>query len=331
MRARRAWWGRVRGVQVTVSIVRRYASTFAHVLELQRALSRERAAHTRVRGEYKRLGADVDAALRVAGAGLGVDVVEVVEDLACELREARAVGERAGAEVRELRGRVAALAAQAAGTVVSPVPMVLNCPACGARHVDRGEYASRPHHTHACQTCGVCWRPGVASTVGVQFLPGFRDDAEAASAVEACNGLVGIAEELLEAELRLAAGEIGLLEYETRRASCIARARGAREARGSARGPASLTAPVDALGRPIVVPIPLAALSVGAVAPLTVDGGGAVAPLTAGTLEREGVGKYVASFPVGGPEHVLVAEDSEGAVSLTFAPGDLRADVRGPR
>ena len=58
----------------------------------------------------------------------------------------------------------------------APVPMLLVCPACGERHIDVGDFATRPHHTHACQTCGTCWRPAVADTVGVQFLPGFKDE-----------------------------------------------------------------------------------------------------------------------------------------------------------
>jgi rubredoxin len=58
----------------------------------------------------------------------------------------------------------------------APVPMVLTCPVCGARHIDKGEFAVKPHHTHACQACGLCWRPAVVPTVGVQFLPGFKDE-----------------------------------------------------------------------------------------------------------------------------------------------------------
>ncbi len=54
------------------------------------------------------------------------------------------------------------------------VPMLLWCPA-GHRHVDEGEYATKPHHTHACQTCGIVWRPALVPTVGVQFLPGFKN------------------------------------------------------------------------------------------------------------------------------------------------------------
>ncbi len=57
-----------------------------------------------------------------------------------------------------------------------PIPMLLNCPSCGARHIDQGEFSTKPHHTHACQSCGMVWRPAIEPTVGVQFLPGFKDD-----------------------------------------------------------------------------------------------------------------------------------------------------------
>lgn len=56
-----------------------------------------------------------------------------------------------------------------------PIPMLLLCPECRHRHVDEGEFAIRPHHTHACQECGWVWRPAVVDTVGVRFLPGFKD------------------------------------------------------------------------------------------------------------------------------------------------------------
>lgn len=55
------------------------------------------------------------------------------------------------------------------------IPMLLWCPECGERHVDVGVFATKLHHTHACQRCGHCWRPAVVATCGVQFLPGFRD------------------------------------------------------------------------------------------------------------------------------------------------------------
>lgn len=39
-----------------------------------------------------------------------------------------------------------------------------------------GEFATKPHHTHSCQFCGLTWRPAVVCTVGVRFLPGFRNE-----------------------------------------------------------------------------------------------------------------------------------------------------------
>ncbi len=60
----------------------------------------------------------------------------------------------------------------------APTPMILFCPSCSARHIDAGVFATKPHHTHACQRCGVVWRPAVVDTVGVAFLPGFKDTPE---------------------------------------------------------------------------------------------------------------------------------------------------------
>lgn len=57
-----------------------------------------------------------------------------------------------------------------------PLPLILTCPSCGGRHVDKGLFATKPHHTHACQHCGLTWRPAIEPTVGVQFLPGFKDE-----------------------------------------------------------------------------------------------------------------------------------------------------------
>ncbi len=59
-----------------------------------------------------------------------------------------------------------------------PIPMILHCPECSKRHIDAGEFATRPHHTHACQHCGLVWRPAVVPTVGVRFLPGFKDETK---------------------------------------------------------------------------------------------------------------------------------------------------------
>lgn len=58
--------------------------------------------------------------------------------------------------------------------VAQPIPMRLTCPDCRALHIDEGEFATKPHHTHSCQECGLTWRPAVVHTVGVRFLPGFK-------------------------------------------------------------------------------------------------------------------------------------------------------------
>lgn len=55
------------------------------------------------------------------------------------------------------------------------VPIILNCPGCGERHIDEGEFAEKPHHTHACQGCGLVWRPAKINTHGVRFLPGYKN------------------------------------------------------------------------------------------------------------------------------------------------------------
>lgn len=59
---------------------------------------------------------------------------------------------------------------------VKPIPMRLHCPECGTLHIDAGEFATKVHHTHACQSCGMVWRPAVVPTVGVQFLPGLKNE-----------------------------------------------------------------------------------------------------------------------------------------------------------
>lgn len=68
-----------------------------------------------------------------------------------------------------------AIIAQRAELSPAPIPMLLWCPECGTRHIDQGEFAEKRHHTHACQSCGHVWRPAIHDTVGVKFLPGFKD------------------------------------------------------------------------------------------------------------------------------------------------------------
>ena len=64
----------------------------------------------------------------------------------------------------------------ACGAMLMPIALRLNCPACGELHIDEGELATKPHHTHSCQKCGLTWRPAVVHTVGVRFLPGFKNE-----------------------------------------------------------------------------------------------------------------------------------------------------------
>ena len=68
-----------------------------------------------------------------------------------------------------------ALPPRAPAAAEQPIPMLLWCPECTERHIDLGAFATKPHHTHACQSCGHVWRPAIVPTCGVQFLPGFKD------------------------------------------------------------------------------------------------------------------------------------------------------------
>lgn len=56
-------------------------------------------------------------------------------------------------------------------TAPSPIPMVLACPMCHVWHIDKDEWATRPHKTHLCSRCGALFRPANVPTVGVVALP----------------------------------------------------------------------------------------------------------------------------------------------------------------
>jgi hypothetical protein len=38
-----------------------------------------------------------------------------------------------------------------------PMPARLHCLKCGARHLDVGEWAKKPHRRHTCAMCGFKW------------------------------------------------------------------------------------------------------------------------------------------------------------------------------
>lgn len=59
----------------------------------------------------------------------------------------------------------------------TPISMRLCCEACGKLHIDEGEFRTKVHHTHTCQYCGLTWRPAKEATVGVQWIPGFKNAA----------------------------------------------------------------------------------------------------------------------------------------------------------
>lgn len=72
------------------------------------------------------------------------------------------------------------------GAGPAPMKQIIFCPLtaacecgrprmCGARHLDEGEFADKPHHTHSCQTCGGSFRLQREHTVGVAFIPGFKN------------------------------------------------------------------------------------------------------------------------------------------------------------
>lgn len=66
-------------------------------------------------------------------------------------------------------------------TAMTPIDMVLHCPACGLQHIDEGEgegddgatvsrndvWTNPPHRSHLCHGCGHVWRPADVPTNGV--------------------------------------------------------------------------------------------------------------------------------------------------------------------
>lgn len=78
-------------------------------------------------------------------------------------------------EIGELKRKEMALRT-ALDEAKKPIQMRLPCPFCHKLHIDDGEFTIKPHHTHACQNCGMVWRPAIINTVGVQFLPGFKNE-----------------------------------------------------------------------------------------------------------------------------------------------------------
>lgn len=55
---------------------------------------------------------------------------------------------------------------------MTPIDMLLFCPACKAQHIDApGEdWSNPPHATHKCAYCGLLWRPSNSPTNGVRMI-----------------------------------------------------------------------------------------------------------------------------------------------------------------
>lgn len=75
-------------------------------------------------------------------------------------------------------------------TEPEPIPMLLYCPCCNKRHLDVGPFATKPHTTHSCQNCGLTWKPAQVPTVGVEFLPGYKNADDPKDEVETLRQLL---------------------------------------------------------------------------------------------------------------------------------------------
>lgn len=55
-----------------------------------------------------------------------------------------------------------------------PIPMILHCPRCHAKHIDAPQpekgWSNPPHRSHECQSCQFVWRPADVPTVGVDKI-----------------------------------------------------------------------------------------------------------------------------------------------------------------
>lgn len=109
--------------------------------------------------------------------------------MACSLSEDR--------QSAVFSAREAAIYVEAAS--MTPIDMVLYCPACGVQHIDAPEpgWSNPPHRSHRCHGCGHIWRPADVPTNGVAAVKtkGKNDSALAGPRVE----LVQAAQDVLQA------------------------------------------------------------------------------------------------------------------------------------
>lgn len=85
---------------------------------------------------------------------------------------------------------VRAPVAPASAEAPLPLPIAIWCPKCSAPHVDEGEWATRPHKTHQCQSCKHEWRPFPYATVGVPRPASASLFVEASEALAIVEGMI---------------------------------------------------------------------------------------------------------------------------------------------
>lgn len=101
----------------------------------------------------------------------------IVRELDAVWVELKAISDATPSErATQLMGAVVRTRAWLIEANAEPIPLLLWCPECGTRHICQGEFATEPHRSHACQSCGMVWRPAVEATVGVGHLPGFKNE-----------------------------------------------------------------------------------------------------------------------------------------------------------
>ncbi len=78
---------------------------------------------------------------------------------------------------KELMARLLAAGGSAGSSVMThgsklkePIPMILHCPWCGFKHVDKDEWVEKTHRTHLCESCTKTWKPCNWQTIGVETL-----------------------------------------------------------------------------------------------------------------------------------------------------------------
>lgn len=104
----------------------------------------------------------------------------VIEELADVYEVFAAFRERLGVEAvdAKIRGKFLDRGSFMRGvvmTIAPAVPMILYCPKCGEKHVDRGIFGTtHVHRSHLCSACGHVWKPFNYATIGVEDVAAYK-------------------------------------------------------------------------------------------------------------------------------------------------------------